>query len=180
MTNTIKPHALDFFKKELNHVQDSTLQAFFYNALAVAPQSFHDDESVMLHTKEAFYVLKGMLESRHVQGTVKDALLGTVLICDIMLNEFDESMSSLHTVAVRQYLDSKKVNQDIQQGLWENIMRAVESHHGDKGASPLLDAKPGTAEYEIAQAFAMVSLGYLTIDWEVIYNEATTEDEVTN
>lgn len=171
MSTTIHPTALTNFEKELAHIQDATLQGFFYNALAVAPQSFHDCTPLQQDVKTAFHILRGMLDQRNVQGAVRDAMLGTVLLCDIMFNEFTEELRSLHTVAVRTYLENRGLDKDINRGLWENIMRAVEAHNGDKGASPLLEAKPGTAEYEIAQAFNVARLGFVKLDWEVIYNE---------
>ena len=178
MTNTnIKPTALTYFKKELAMIKDASLQAFFYNALAVAPQSFHDDEELMAYDKKAFHILNGVLTHRDVQGAVRDALLGTVLLCDIMYNEFEDDMKALHTVAVRTYLENRGVDQDVQKGLWENIMRAVEAHNGDKGASPLLDAKPGTAENEVAYAFIIARLDYVHLNEEVIYNEAGNKVE---
>jgi hypothetical protein len=167
----INPKAISCFEKELQFIQDTTLQAFFYNALAVAPQSFHDDKELQEYDKAAFHILRGILEQKNVQGAVRDALLGTVLLCDIMFNEFVEDMRCLHTVAVRAYLENRGVNKDVQRGLWENIMRAVESHNGDKGASPILEAKPGTAEYEVALAFSVARLGFVKLDWEVIYND---------
>jgi hypothetical protein len=172
----INPTAIQHFDKELAMIQDSTLQAFFYNALAVAPQSFHDDTELQDYVKVAFHILNGLLDQRNVQGAVRDALLGTTLLCDIMFNEFEEDMRSLHTVAVRTYLENRGVNKDINQALWENIMRAVESHNGSKGASPLLDAKPGTAEFEVFTAFSIARLGYVTLDWEVIYNEGNDKE----
>lgn len=177
METEIKAKAINYFERELALVKDANLHGFFYNALAVAPQSFHDDEDLMLHTKTAFYILKGILEQRRVQGTVKDALLGTVLLCDMMFNEFEDEMKALHPVAVRTYLENRGVDRDIQQGLWENIIRAVEAHNGDKGASPLLEAKAGTAEHEVATAFAMASLGFIKLDWEVIYNDGDVQEE---
>ena len=177
-TVNIEPKAIEYFKRELALIKDANIHALFYNALAVAPQSFHDDEELLEYVKTAFHILRGMLEQRNVQGVVRDALLGTTLICDIMYNEFDDDMRHLHTVAVRKYLEKRQVNKDVQQGLWENIMRAVEAHNGDKGASPILEAKPGTAEYEVAQAFAVARLGYVKIDWEAMYNEI--ENQETN
>lgn len=174
-TTTIVPTALENFEKELNMIQDSTLQAFFYNALAVSPQSFHDDKELQDYVKVAFHILRGLLDQRNVQGAVRDALLGTTLLCDIMFNEFEEEMRSLHTVAVRTYLENRGIEKDINKGLWENIMRAVESHNGDKGASPILEAKPGTAEYEVFTAFSIARLGFVNLDWEVIYNEGNNE-----
>lgn len=175
MTN--KPAALDYFKRELEQIENADLQVFFYNALAVAPESFHKDEELQKYTKTAFYILRGFLTQRNVTGAVRDALLGTTLLCDIMYNEFEDDMKPLHTVAVRTYLKNKDCDKDINIGLWENIMRAVESHNGDKGASPILDAKPGTAEYEVAQAFSVARMGYVKLDWEVIYNEAGNEEK---
>ncbi|HFF1838727.1 TPA: hypothetical protein ACGBET_003446 [Bacillus cereus] len=175
MTN--KPKALDYFKKELEQIKDASLQAFFYNSLAVAPESFHNDEELMEYTKKAFYILRGFLEQRQVVGTVREALLGTTLLCDIMFNEFEDDMKSLHTVAVRTYLENRGMNEEVQKGLWENMMRAVEAHNGDKGASPLLDAKPGTAEYELAQAFAVARMPYVHINWEELYNEGNNKKE---
>ncbi len=172
----IDPKALEFFKKELDTIQDASLQAFFYNALAVAPQSFHDDEELLENSKKVFHILNGMLMKRNVQGAVRDALLGTVFLCDIMFNEFDENMKYLHTVAARKYLEERKVNKDIHQGLWENIIRAIEGHEGIKGASILLESKPGTAEYEVANAFAMAQLPYIKVD----LNEAYRFDDVLN
>lgn len=172
---TIEPLALDAFKRELAWIEDSTLQAFFYNALAVSPQSFHDDEALLENTKVAFHVLRGMLELRNVQGAVKDALLGTVLLCDIMQNEFSEEMRPMHTVAVRTYLETRELDKDVQKGLFENVIRAIEAHESNKGASPLLEAKPGTAEYEVAQAFNVARLGFVKLDWEAIYHVQNEE-----
>ncbi len=174
--SNIDPKALGVFEKELGMIQDATLQAFFYNALAVAPQSFHDDEELLENSKKAFHILNGMLIKRNVQGAVRDALLGTVFICDIMLNELEENMKYLHTVAARKYLEERKVHKDIHQGLWENIIRAIESHEGSKSVSILLEAKPGTAEYEVASAFALAQLPYITVD----INEAYRVDDVMN
>ncbi|MEB2276858.1 hypothetical protein LAV82_22840 [Bacillus sp. ILBB4] len=176
MTN-INATALTYFEKELKGIQDASLQAFFYNALAVAPQSFHDDANLQEHVKTAYHILRGLLDQRGVKGTVRDALVGTTLLCDIMQNEFEEDMRPLHTVAVRKYLEKLEVQKDVNQGLWENVMRAVESHHGAEGASPLLDAKPGTAEYELAQAFSIARLGYVKLDWEAIYEEGKAKEE---
>lgn len=167
--------AIAYFEKELEMVQDATLQALFYNALAVSPQSFHDDEELMEHSKKAFHILRGVLGQKGVQGSVRDALLGTTLICDIMYNEFEEELRSLHTVAARVHLENLGVHKDIQLGLWENIMRAVEGHNGSGGSSPMLEAKPGTAEYEVANAFLIANLGYVNFDWEVIYSVGQTE-----
>lgn len=177
MNTEIDAKAIHYFERELARITDANLQGFFFNALAVAPQSFHDDEELLLHVKKAFYFLGGMLDQRKVQGTVKEALLGTVLLCDMMFNEFEDEMKALHPVAVRTYLENRGVDRDIQQGLWENIMRAVEAHNGDKGASPLLEAKAGTAEQEVANAFAMANLDFIKLDWEVIYNEGTVKEE---
>lgn len=174
---TINPTALTYFEKELNMIQDATLQGFFFNALAIAPQSFHDDETLQENAKAVFHILRGLLEQRDVQGVVRDAMIGTVLLCDIMFNEFPEELRSLHTVAVRTYLENRGLKKDVNVGLWENIMRAVEAHNGDKGATPLLEAKPGTAEYEIAMAFNIVRLGFVKLDWEVIYNEGSNKEE---
>jgi hypothetical protein len=174
-TATIKPTAIETFDKELAMIKDDTLRAFFFNALAISPQSFHDDVKLQNNVKVAFHILRGLLEKRNVQGAVRDALLGTTLLCDIMFNEFEEEMRSLHTVAVRTYLENRGLNADIQKGLWENVMRAIEAHQGDKGASPMLDAKPGTAEFEVANAFAIASLGYVNLDWRVIYSEEVNE-----
>jgi hypothetical protein len=176
-TQNIDAKAITYFERELNAIQDESLRSFFYNALAVAPQSFHDDEELQEYVKTTFHILRGLLEQREVKGAVRDALLGTVLLCDIMLNEFEENMRALHTVAVRTYLENRGVDKDVNKGLWENIMRAVESHNGDKGASPLLDAKPGTAEFEVLQAFNIARLGYIKLDWEAIYNESINEEE---
>lgn len=177
MTTTIEPKALAYFERELNAIQDDTIKAFFYNALAIAPQSYHDDEGLQEHVKTAFHILRGLLDERDVKGAVRDALLGTVLLCDIMYNELQEDMRSLHTVAVRTHLIKHGVDKDIQRNIFENIMRAVESHEGDKGASPLLDAKPGTAEFEILQAFSVARLGYVKLDWEAIYHEGNNEEK---
>ncbi|ACK98775.1 hypothetical protein CN498_21680 [Bacillus thuringiensis] len=166
-----KPKALDYFKKELEQIKDANLQTFFYNSLAIAPKSFHNDEGLMEYTKKAFYILYGFLNQRQIIGTVREALLGTTLLCDIMFNEFEDEMKKLHPVAVRTYLENHGMNKEIQQGLWENIMRAIEAHHGNKGASPSLDAKPGTAEYELAQAFIVAHMPYVNIYWEDLYNE---------
>ncbi|MCY8466595.1 hypothetical protein [Bacillus atrophaeus] len=168
----LNPKALDYFKKELNLIKDMNLNNLFYNALAVAPQSFHNDKETQKLVKSAFYILKGILESRNVEGAIKDALLGTVLLCDIMVNEFDDSMKDLHTVAVRKYLENQRVDKDVQQQFWQNIMRGVESHEGSNGASPLLDSKPGTAEAEITYAFMIARMEFIKLDWEVINNEA--------
>lgn len=172
------PTALEYFGRELDMIQDSTLQAFFYNALAVAPQSFHDDKEIQEFDKKAFHILKGILDSKNVGGAVRDALLGTVLLCDIMINEMPEDMKHLHGVAVRKYLEKHQVNEDVQQGLWENIVRAIEGHNSNRGASIMLEAKPGTAEHEVAQAFNLARLPFLILDWEVIYNEGN--DKETN
>lgn len=177
MTNNIDAKAIDVLKKELEFIEDSTLQAFFYNALAVAPQSFHNDADLLEEVKRAYHILRGMLEKRNVSGAVRDALLGTALICEILSNEFKAPYHALHTVGVRAYLTEREVNKDIQAGLWENIMRAVESHEGPEGASPILDAKPGTAEYEIASAFSVARLPYISINWEEITHGNETTDE---
>jgi hypothetical protein len=168
--------ALIFFEKEMNYIQDESLKTFFHNALVAAPLSFHNDEETMAVTKRAYHILRGFLEARDIKGVLRDAMLGTVLLCDIMVNEFDEDMRPLHTVAVRNHLRSHGVDNGIQRQIWENIMRAVESHEGDKGASPLLDAKPGTAEFELLQAFNVARLPYIQLDWEVTYNEIETDD----
>ncbi|ARC67383.1 MULTISPECIES: hypothetical protein [Bacillus] len=167
----LNPTALDYFKKELDLLKDVSLKSLIYNALAVAPQSFHDDEETQEIVKSAFYILKGILEARNVEGTVKDAMLGTVLLCDIMVNEFEDNMKDLHTVAVRKYLEDLRVDKDVQQQFWQNIMRGVESHEGPNGASPLLDSKPGTAEAEITYAFMIARMKFVKLDWEVINNE---------
>ncbi|WAT23603.1 hypothetical protein O0R52_21645 (plasmid) [Bacillus halotolerans] len=168
----LNPKALEYFKNELNQIKDMNLSNLFYNALAVAPQSFHDDKETQKIVKSAFYILKGILEARKVEGPVMDAMLGTVLLCDIMINEFDDNMKDLHTVAVRKYLEDKRVDKDVQQQFWQNIMRGIESHEGPNGASPLLDSKPGTAEAEITYAFMIARMKFINLDWEVINNEA--------
>lgn len=178
MTEITKPNALIVFEKELEQIQDSSLNAFFYNALAVAPESFHSDEELLTYVKRAFYVLRGFLEQRGVEGAVRDALLGTTLLCDMMYNEFSEDMKPLHTVAVRNYLEKRNINKDVQLGLWENIMRAIEGHNGDKGASPMLESKPGTAEYEVFKAFSVAKMPYVEINFEeVIINASVNEEE---
>lgn len=159
-----KPIALTYFEKELAYIQDSSIQAFFYNALAEAPTSFHEDEALLKQTKKAYHILRGILEAKGVQGAVKDALLGTTLLCDILHHEYTGDLHMLHTVAVRPYLAARRVNEDVHQGLWENMMRAVEAHHGDKSISPLLEAKPGTAENEVYTAFLLANLPYLTVN----------------
>jgi hypothetical protein len=176
-TVNIEAKALAYFERELNGIKDDSLRAFFYNALAVAPQSFHDDEDLQEHVKTAYHILHGLLGQRDVQGAVRDALLGTTLIAYIMFNEFEDDMRSLYTVAARTYLENRDVNKDIQQGLWENIMRAVEASNGTKGASPMLDAKPGTAEFEVLQAFNVARLSYIKLDWGLIYNENENKEE---
>jgi|GEM_PF-3510597 len=177
-TVNIEAKAISYFNRELSLIKDASIHALFHNALAVAPQSFHDDEELLEYVKTAFHILRGMLEQRNVTGLIRDALLGTTLICDIMYNEFNDDMRHLHTVAVRKYLEKHQVHKDVQQGLWENIMRAVEAHNGDKGASPILEAKPGTAEYEVAQAFAVARLGFVKLDWEEVYRDI--ESKTTN
>ena len=169
--------ALTYFEKEMNFLQDESLKTFFHNALVAAPVSFHNDEDAMLVVKKAYHILRGFLDARDIKGVLRDAMLGTVLLCDIMVNEFEEDMRPLHTVAVRNYLKSHGVDNGIQRQIWENIMRAVESHEGEKGASPILDAKPGTAEFELLQAFNVARLPYINLDWEVIYNEIADEKE---
>jgi hypothetical protein len=175
ITEGTLPTAIGNFKWELEVIQDDSLQAFFHNALAEAPQSFHDDSELQEHVKVAFHVLRGLLDQRNVSGAVRDALLGTVLLCDIMVNEFDEDMVAMHTVAVRKYLEKRGVHKDINQALWENILRAIESHEGDKGASPLLEAKPGTAEYEVFTAFSIARIGYMMLDKEVLAHDLKLE-----
>ncbi|MCD7910917.1 hypothetical protein KC480_05180 [Bacillus velezensis] len=167
----LNPTALEYFKNELNLINDLSLRNLFYNALAVAPQSFHDDKEAQKLVKLAFHILKGILEARKIDGPIMDAMLGTTLLCDIMVNEFDENMKDLHTVAVRSYLEDKKVDKDVQQQFWQNIMRGIESHEGPYGASPLLDSKPGTAEAEITYAFMIARMEFIDFDWEVINSE---------
>lgn len=162
-----KGAATHFFKKELEFLQDESIRVFFHNALVAAPESFYQDTEAMTLVKRAYHILRGFMEARGVQGSLRDALLGTVLICDIMVNEFKEEQKNLHAVAVRGHLKAHGVDKDIQQPLWENILRAVEAHEGAE-LSPILDAKPGTAEFELLQAFNVARMNYVTIDWEVI------------
>lgn len=171
-----KPEGLTYFEKELAKIEDASLNAFFYNAIANAPESFHNDTASMAEAKTAFHILAHNLDKKDVQGAARDALLGTVLICDLMVNEFDESMKALHTVAVRPYLIAKGINKDLHVPLWENIMRVVESHEGLEGASPILEARPGTAEFDVFQAFEVARIGFLTLDWEEIYNEGESKE----
>lgn len=170
MIKDIQAHALKYFKNELDYIQDSTLQGFFYNVLAIAPQSFHDDEKLLEKVKKAYHILRGMLADRRVEGAIRDALLGTVLICDILSNEYTGDEHAIHTVAVRNYLKKHKAHKDIQHNIFENIMRAVEAHEGSDSLSPVLEARPGTAEAEIATAFAIAKLPYIKVDWEVLEN----------
>lgn len=170
-----EPKALTFYRRELLGIQDVSIRGFFYNALAVAPESFHADEKAQKHAKAAYHVLRGILDARHVEGAIRDALLGTTLICDIMVNEMPAGMESMHGIAVRDYLKDRQVHTDINQAMWENIMRAVESHSGEEVVSPLLAPKPGTAEYEIALAFMIAKFEHVKLDWGVIYDEMENE-----
>ncbi|PVC63340.1 hypothetical protein C2I27_22780, partial [Priestia megaterium] len=65
------------------------------------PQSFHDDTDLQEHVKTAYHILRGLLDQRGVKGTVRDALVGTTLLCDIMQNEFEEDMRPLHSSSAK-------------------------------------------------------------------------------
>ncbi len=152
------------FRRELDMIKDENFKVFARNALMKAKPSFTDDDELITYTRKVFKVLNELLSMRGVNGAVKDAMLIAVLLSDLCLNEMPEGLEDLHPMAVRGFL--KVVAEYVQASVFDSIMRAVESHEGENSPSDLLKPRPGTAEYEIAHAHAIVKMECITVDVE--------------
>lgn len=165
MTTVKKPKAILYFEKELNEIKDTELNAFFVNALSVAPSDFHTDKELLHLVKKAYMIMDSLLTQNNVAGQVKEAMLGTVLIAKILEHEFRAPFKHLGAIAVRAFLADKKIN-NLPTGLWENIMRAVEAHEGPNSASILLEPRPGTAEHQVYMAYRIAKMDFLQLKIE--------------
>jgi len=153
------PKALAYFKKEIDDIKNTELNCFFNNVIVAAPESFHNDPVLLLNIRKAYNILKHTMGRNKVQDIAQDALLGTTLICKILKNEFkDAPYPNLYPIATRQYIESIGEDEVLPRNLYENIIRAIESHLGGDSASLMLYPKAGSAEAEIANAFIVAEL----------------------
>lgn len=153
------PKALAYFQKELDDIKSPELNCFFNNVIVAAPESFHNDAVLLLNVRKAYNILKHTMERKGIQETAQEALLGTTLICKILKNEFkDSKYPNLYSIATRQYIESIGENEVLPRNLYENIIRAIESHLGADTASVMLYPKAGSAEAEIANAFIVAEM----------------------
>lgn len=153
------PKALAYFQKELDAIKSNELNCFFNNVIVAAPESFHNDPVLLLKIRRAYNILKYMMDRKEIQEEAQEALLGTLLISKILQNEFkDSEYPNLYPIATRQYISSIGEDEVLPRNLYENIIRAVESHLGSDSASIMLYPKAGSAEAEIANAFIIADL----------------------
>lgn len=159
-----KPKAVLFFAEELNQIRTVELNAFFTNVLGSAPGSFQIDKELMTLVKKAHKILSYTLDQQNVDGQVKEAMLGSVLIARILKNEFRAPYENLYAIATRGFIKEKGFQKDLgHDGIWENIMRAVEGHIGADSPSILLEPRPGTAEHEIFNAYRIAEMDFLEL-----------------
>lgn len=154
----LKPKALDYFQKEIDDIKTTELNCFFNNVLVAAPQSYHDDVELLKNVKKAYNIMNHLLEAQEVEGIAKEAILGTILIAKIMKNEFSGEYADLYPLATRIFIEGTGEEKVIARNLYENIIRAVESHLGMKTPSLMLQPKAGTVEAEIANAFSLAEM----------------------
>lgn len=153
--------AHDIFKEELDVIQNKEVKVFLENAMEMAPANFYGDEEIVSETKKAARVLAGLLEQKKVEGMARDAMLAAVLIADIAKGNLPDEFKHLHPVAVRGFL--RPLLPDVNAGMFESIMRAVEGHEGEDSPSESLKPRQGSAEYEIAIAFSVAKMDYITV-----------------
>lgn len=154
-----KPKALAFFEKEVDAIKHTELNTFFNNVLATAPASYGENEALLKEVRKAHDILKFQFDENDVDGIAKEALLGTVLICKILETDFkDSEYPNLFAIATRQFIEETNEHKVIPTNIFENIIRAIESHLGNKSPSLFLRPKAGTAEAEIANAFTLAKI----------------------
>lgn len=145
--------AVDIFVKELEEIKQEDVKVFAHNALVSAPTSFISEQNTD-HTKKVFYVVKSLIEMDGVTGPIRDVILTGALLSDIADQYLSEELNELHPVVAKTLL--KPLADDLHAGLFEGIIRIVESHEGQNTPSKLLEPKPGSPEHLVAMAHRLV------------------------
>lgn len=147
--------AVSKFQKELNMLEDENIKGFVHNTLVEAPSSFWKDDNLVLYTRKVFHLVYSLLEDDRVQQPIKDVILAGSLFCDIAYNELKkQGLEDIHDIAAEPYF--KNTKEDIQENLFDAVIRIIQAHKGEKRTIRGLDIKPGGPEHIIALAHRLV------------------------
>jgi hypothetical protein len=159
-TSTISSTVLAF-REELEVIESADLKTFLMNSLAMAPASYGEDALLIDYTKRVFKLTKEIVETEGLKGMLKDMMLGSILLADMMENEMPEAMKELHSFAVATHL--KELKNDLSKAVWDGMMNLIEQHEGHLVTTASVEPKPGQPGYIIALAHRIARFNFVAI-----------------